>query len=568
MDDKPLPPGGITIADMPSSGAGAPKSPPAPKQEESAPSFGASITPPSGAPPSQPPPPQPSQPVSAPPSGAPPSPPPSPAADQQVPSSDTIVVPAAGAPPPSNPFIPQGIGQSGGTPPPAGGAPEGIVPPGNPMPRRLMMIGAGVVVLILLALIGKFVLGAIAGSKPVTITYWGLWEDNSVMQGVIDDFEAANPKIKVNYVKQSNREYRERMQAAIDRSDASAPDVFRFHNTWIYMLRNELLPAPADIMTASEFNSTFYPVASNDLVGGSSVYGIPMEIDGLGLYYNEDLFTAAGVTPPSTWEDVLNMVPQLTVKDGDTIQTSAIALGTTSNVENFSDIFALMMMQNGAKLITPTGAQAEEALAFYRKFATPSDPVYTWNDSMDNSIYAFATGKVAMILAPSWRAFDITQMNPDLHFKIAPVPQLPGSTVTWASYWVEGVSAKSKYPQQSWQFVKYITSKDVVTKLYTAEAADRLFGEPYARVDLASSLTDDPYVGAYISQAPDAKSFPLASRTFDNGLNDGLIQYLTDAINGAANGSAPSAVLETASAGFSQVLQKYGLVSAAPASTQ
>src|SRR5437762_9742027 len=126
-----------------------------------------------------------------------------------------------------------------------------------------------------------------------------------------------------------------------------------------------------------------------------------------------------------------------------------------------------MMMQNGAKLLIPTGKQAGEALVFYSKFANPSDPVYSWNSTMDNSIYAFASGKVAMILAPSWRVFDIKQITPALRFKVVPIPQLPGNTVTWASYWVEGVSNKSKNQEQAWELVKYMTSKETVTKMYS-----------------------------------------------------------------------------------------------------
>jgi multiple sugar transport system substrate-binding protein len=334
------------------------------------------------------------------------------------------------------------------------------------------------------------------------------------------------------------------------------------------MLRNELAPAPATAITAAEFSSTFYPVASADLVGGSAIYGMPMMYDGLGLYYNTDIFSSAGVTPPTTWPELLDIVPKLTVRTDTQIQKSAIALGTTGNVENFSDIIALMMMQNGAKLINPTGKDAEDTLVFYRKFANPSDPVYTWNDTMDNSVYAFATGQVAMILAPSWRAFEIQTINPHLNFKIGPVPQLPGNTINWASYWVEGASTKSKFPTAAWTFIKYLTSKDTVTKLYADEAKTRLFGQPYARVDLAGSLQSDPYVGAYITEAPTAKSFPLASRTFDNGLNDKLIQYLTDAINAVGQGTAPTQALATAAQGFAQVMGSYGLsVGAAPATT-
>jgi len=489
------------------------------------------------------------------------------AVSESAPASipETFVVPTADLSnppesPPSapviteNPLIPQGI------------AP--VQPVQNPggkssLPGRILMVMVFLFLAVGLFFGGRFLMGMIAGPQKTTLTYWGLWEDNPVLEGVLADFEKQSPNVTVSYIKQSPQQYRERLQAAIDRGQG--PDVFRFHNTWIAMLRNELSTVPATIMTPSEFSSTFYPVAVTNLVAGQTIYGIPMEIDGLGLYYNEDLFAAAGVTPPSTWEDVLNMVPKLTVKNGTTITTSAIALGTAGNVENFSDILATMMMQNGASLLTPTTKEAQEALTFYRKFADPSDPVYTWNDTLDNSIYAFANSKVAMILAPSWRAFDIKQMNPNLHFKTVPIPQLPGSTINWASYWVEGVSAKSQHQKEAWQLVKYMTSRDVVTRLYTEEAKVRLFGEPYARTDLASTITADPYVGAFIKEAPTAKSFPLASRTFDNGLNDKLIKYLTDAVNGLAAGSAPGAVLQTMSSGFTQVLSQYGLVTGAPA---
>lgn len=423
--------------------------------------------------------------------------------------------------------------------------------------RRILVLVVFLLVLGGLVVAFRFVWQFFQSNQEVTIQYWGLWEPDDVVKGVIADFEAKNPKIKVSYIKQSPKQYRERVSAAINRGDG--PDVFRFHNTWVAMLRNELLPVPATVMSAGEFASTFYPVAASDLAAGQTIYGIPMMIEGLGLYYNPDLFAAAGVSPPVTWEDVLNIVPKLTVKNGNDIVTSAIALGTTNNIENFSDILATMMLQNGANLREPTGKEAEEALIFFRKFSDPADPVYTWNSTLDNSVYAFAMGKVAMILAPSWRAFDLKLMNPQNQFKIVPIPQLPGNTVTWASYWVEGISVKTKYPKQAAAFLSYLTSRETVTRLYTDESKVRLFGEPYARKELGSSLEADPYVGAYIKQANAAKSFPLASRTFDNGINDKLIKYLEDAINGYIQGSAPGAALETATAGFRQVLGSLGL---------
>ncbi|MDO8451592.1 MAG: sugar ABC transporter substrate-binding protein [bacterium] len=434
---------------------------------------------------------------------------------------------------------------------------------GHGIVRRLFMIFVFLLLLAGLFFGIRFALNMARGQgKEATLVYWGLWEDDQVVQRVIQEFQKSNPKIKIQYIKQSPKQYRERLQAAVNRGDG--PDVFRFHNTWVPMLQKELSAVPKTILTVSEFTNQFYPVAAADLIGGSTIYGIPMMIDGLGLYYNESIFDAHGISPPSTWEEVLNIVPEITEKRDNSITISGIALGTTNNVEHYSDILGVMFLQNGANLTNPVGKEAEEALIFYKKFTDPNDPVYTWNETLDNSVYAFATGRVAMMLAPSWRAFDVLQINRTLRFKIAPIPQLPGNTISWASYWVEGVSSESKHQKEAWEFVKFLTSKNTVATLYTEASKTRLFGEPYARVDMASSLQDDPYAGAYINQAKTSRSFPLASRTFDNGINDRLIKYLEDAVNGLRDGNAPNAVLETASSGFQQVLSSYGLSSSSP----
>lgn len=469
---------------------------------------------------------------------------------------DTVVIPPADAvsasPPPANPFIPA-IDGAASAPPPAKGK--------SPLIRLLLLIG----VIGVIALVANFVLRMTGGTKiippkEVTINYWGLWENDAIFRQVIADFESTHPKIKVQYTQQSPKQYRERLQSAINRGEG--PDIFRFHNTWLPMLRNQLATVPATVMAPEEFGNTFFPVANNDLVAGSSIFGIPLMFDGLGLYINDELFATAGVTPPTTWTDVINLIPRLTVKNGTAIVTSAIALGTATNVEHFSDILAVMFLQNGANLKNPIGKEAEGTLVFYRKFADPSDPLYTWSDGLDNSVGAFAAGRVAMILAPSWRAHEVAQIAPALRFHIAPIPQLQGNSVSWGSYWVEGVSSKSPNQQAAWEFVQYLTSKEGAAKLFTSAASSsRLFGEPYARVDLASTIGEDPYLGAYIKQAPFARSFPLSSRTFDNGINDKLIQYLTDAVNGMANGGSPTHVLTTASQGFRQVLSTYGISS-------
>ena len=350
--------------------------------------------------------------------------------------------------------------------------------------------------------------------------------------------------------------YREKL---IERSkNGKGPDIFRFHNTWLPMLKEIIAPLPLSIMANATFEKTFYPVIQKDLKIGDFYYGLPLEIDGLVLVYNDDLFKRAGLaTPPKTWEDVANYATQLTVKTQEgSIITSGIALGTATNIEHFSDIFGWMFVQNGGSLARLTAPEARDALEAYRKFA--ESPRNVWDSDMPNSVTAFIQGKVAMIIVPSWELSFIKLTNPDLQIKVAELPIIPGgSKVSLANYWVEGVSKLSRNQLEGWKFLKFLVEKENLTTFYEEASKTRLFGEPYSRVDMAPLLLQHEYIGPVIQQAPYMKSLTVVSRTFDNGANDEIIKYLEDAISATVNGVSYEEALNTAQKGVEQVFQKY-----------
>jgi len=178
----------------------------------------------------------------------------------------------------------------------------------------------------------------------------------------------------------------------------------------------------------------------------------------------------------------------------------------------------------------------------------------------------FAGGRLAMYFAPSWRVFEILQLNPSLNFKTVPLPQLAkGSSnqkdVTYATYWVQGVSNKGKNKTAAWEFLKFISSKDSLSKLYANASRQRKFGEAYPRVDMASLLTDNPILGSIIAQAPNARSWYLQSRTFDGptGINSLINKYFEDAVKAANARSTAVNALPTVAQGVLQVLKQYGI---------
>lgn len=424
----------------------------------------------------------------------------------------------------------------------------------SPSPFRHLvplLLGAGVFVI--LAILGFTVLPRLfkKGDAQVNLTYWGLWEPTSVMQTVISDYERDHPNIKITYTMQSPKNYRSRLQSAI--SGGTGPDIARIHNTWMPMLRKSLSPKPDSVAIDP---SQYYPVVEKNFVVGGKLYAVPLEIDGLALYYNVDILKEAGAEPPTDWNALRKLAFDLTkYKEGSgIIDRAGVAMGTTNNVDFWPDILGLLILQNAGDPGKPAEAAVQDALTFYSIFST-SDK--SWDSAQPGSTYAFATGTVAMMLAPSWATSDIKALNPTLNYRIAPAPTLPNITTAWATYWAEAVSANSKNKDEAWKFLAYLSTPDVLQKLYTAQSQLRPIGEPYPLKSQASLLESDPLAGAFVSQGPHYTSWYLSGKTQDEGVNDEFIKYYENMINGLNAGSTIDGGMKALSEGVAQVQSKY-----------
>lgn len=430
-------------------------------------------------------------------------------------------------------------------------------------PTKIIAIVAGIVVLLLVIFFAyRFISNKSESGTANEIVWWGLWEDENIVSSIISEYETVNPKVKIKYVRQSKEDYRERLTNAL--AKGTGPDIFRFHNTWVPMFKSELDKVPADIFTVSNFSNQFYPVAVSDLTLGANLVGIPLEYDGLSLYVNEEIFEKAGKEAPTTWNELRQLARELTITDETGAVTQAgVALGRTENVDHWPEILGLMMLQNGVDLTHPTGKLAEDALDFYTIFSI-SDGV--WDATLPSSTVAFAAGKLAMYFGPSWRAFEIRLQNPNLRFKTIPVPQLPKTSanetdVTYASYWVEGVWTRSKNKTQAWEFLKYLSTKESLEKLYNQASKTRMFGEPYPKQEMEILLKDHPIIGTTVGGAKTAQTWFLQSRTWDGptGINSQINKYFEDAVNLVNTGKEAKVALEPVAQGVIQVLSQYGI---------
>jgi len=445
-----------------------------------------------------------------------------------------------------------------------------IVKP-SPLKTLLLVVGGLLFVGLLVFGLSKLLSGgstikSASSTQTITLTYYGLWEPSSVMKPVIDEFEKENPTIKISYQLQSSQDYQDRTKTALE--SQNSPDIVRLHSSWLPILAKDLFPAPANSVSATEITTNFYPIVAKTLVAGTEVYGVPMTMEGLALYVNTAMFQQKSLSLPQSWEDVVNDAKLIKEVDPLTgkLTRAGIALGNTTNVDSWPDIVSLMLLQAGVKLTDPKGPEVLATLQYYTDFINKN---HVWDDTLPPSVTAFANEKVAMVIAPSYRAVDIKAINPSLAWQTIPVPQLPDSdTVNWATYWFEGVSKNSKHPQEAWKFLSFLASAKAQQILFDSATTDREFPQPPANKADASAAQSNAVIAPYITSMDTARTFYTAGDTHDSptALNSRLIKYLEDAVNAVSQNQDTTTALNTLDSGFIQVLSQYGLV-AAPTAT-
>jgi len=408
--------------------------------------------------------------------------------------------------------------------------------------NKLMYVLVGVIVVavfVTIVLVLRNVGGAVA--KPVTLQFWGVFDNHNAFDKVISDFKIQNPGIDVKYQMFTYEQYEQGFVNAL--AAGTGPDILMIHNTWLPKHGDKLASMPAtgvpdtkNPFTIQNFKDQFVDVAYQDFVYNNQIYGLPLYVDTLGLYYNKDLFNSAGITrPPQTWNEVNTDVQLLTKFDsrGNIIQ-SGFALGTARNINRSTDILMDMMIQSGVQMTSTDQRSAtfgqtingqrvgEIAVQYYTNFANPRNPDYSWNDSQHYAVDAFTEGTLAMMMGYAHDMQTIRSKAPRLNFAMASMPQASMTDVrNFANYWGVGVAAKSAHPIESWKFVNYLASKEGATVYLNVT------NRPSARRDLIDLQRVDPDLGVFAVQALSARSWFQA----DNVAIETIFADMIDDVN-------------------------------------
>lgn len=409
---------------------------------------------------------------------------------------------------------------------------------------KLLIIGgiAGLAVVILLLFL---ILGGGGGGQlqPVTLQFWGTFDDLSFYDSAISAFERAYPSVKIIYKQIPFEDYEKELVNSF--AAGTGPDIWLMHNTWLPKHADKIQPLPQQVLegektplfTIKDFQDQFLDVTLADLTQDGQIYALPIYVDTLGLYYNKDFFNTAGIaSPPATWDEFNNDVKKLTSVDqrGNIVKSGA-AIGTADNINRSTDVLTLLMLQSGVQMTDSEHRNAtfsqqiegqdvgETALQYYTNFADPTKSVYAWNSQQHYSIDAFTEGNVAMMFNYSHQIKTLRSKSARFNFGIAPVPQIAGTpvAVNFANYWAPTVSKQSKNPVTAWKFLVYLSSAQGAASYINA--SDR----PSARRDLIEQQKNDPDLGVFAAQALSARSW----YQIDNSAIETIFAEMIDNVN-------------------------------------
>lgn len=307
--------------------------------------------------------------------------------------------------------------------------------------------------------------GNSASSSGGTVTLrYNIWDQNQApaLQKMIDTFEKTHANIKVKLEVTPWNDYWTKLDTAA--TGGSTADLFWMNNAYFikYASNGIILPLN-DQIAADKVDLSVYPsLLVNAYTYGGKHYALPKDFDTIGLWYNKQLFDAAGVKYPDdtwTWQTFQDAAKKLTnPKKG--------VWGFAATTETQAGYYNAIL-QNGGYIISNDKKKSGYdqpstvgAIKFWTDFIKNkySPSLAQLTDTTFRNL--FESGKVAMIFDGSWAAIEYNQNSYTKN--IVDVTVLPQgkqrATITAGLGTV--ISANTKYPQQAWEFEKFLGSKE------------------------------------------------------------------------------------------------------------
>ena len=225
----------------------------------------------------------------------------------------------------------------------------------------------------------------------------------------------------------------------------------------------------------NDFNPKFLDLGVKD----GQTYMIPFSADVSALFYNKDIFRAAGLDPdntPKTWDEFQAAMQKisdakLTAADGSPVYGFGAA--SDPGAKMFCDMpFA---WTNGGNWLDADGnvildsAESKAGISYVANLlmtegiAPPNPAAYTWDNKMNDLL----AGRVAVVCTGSYAINEIKTKAPDTDYGVMLFPSPKGDNPSsFIGGDMIGIPAQGKHPDEAWDFIEFALGESVQVDIW------------------------------------------------------------------------------------------------------
>lgn len=286
-----------------------------------------------------------------------------------------------------------------------------------------------------------------------------------VIDGMISGFEAENPEIKVNAIYAGNYDdTRVRALSALKSGEPAQLSVL-FSIDAYDLIERELI-VPFDEIAKSDADKawlkSFYPALMRNGEIEGHVWGVPFQRSTIVMYYNKDMFRAAGLDPehaPANWGELVEIGKKLTNADH-----YGLMVPSTGYPYWMFQVFAI---ENGKELMNAEGTKVNfddpdvvAALEFWRSLASDAKIMPEGTIEWGTLRQAFLQHKTAMM----WHStgnLTAVRKGADFDFGVAMLPahKRAGSPTGGGNFYIFK-NASDAERAASMKLIKYMTAPE------------------------------------------------------------------------------------------------------------
>ncbi|NLA58739.1 MAG: sugar ABC transporter substrate-binding protein [Firmicutes bacterium] len=303
-----------------------------------------------------------------------------------------------------------------------------------------------------------------------TITFWKFSDTyaDETIQEYIDAWNAAND-VQVEFVTIPWSDYTTtRLTAAF--ASGEGPDVFWVSPGDFLRYVNNGILEPLDSYLTQEEIDDLLPAAYDKASVDGRIYGVPVELEPLAIFYDKALFREKGLTEPESWDELVEVAKALTTPD---------RFGLV--IEPHADFYALFswypfLWSAGGRVMNDDWTKSEfdspatiAALQFWADLTNKYEVSPKSQPSASNDISMLGSGFCAMQESGMWAVKVLENDYPDLEWGVFPIPPKekgqPSISVTGG--WMQVVNTKSPLAKEAVAFTRWLFYESDFPEVWT-----------------------------------------------------------------------------------------------------